>query len=46
MSTYITGVGSYLPGEPIGNDEIETYLGQEQRIGPPGAKSVRPCLRQ
>ena len=28
MSAYITGVGSYLPGEPIGNDEIETYLGK------------------
>jgi len=28
MNAYITGVGSYLPGEPIGNDEIETYLGK------------------
>ncbi len=27
MSAYITGVGAYLPGEPIGNDEIESYLG-------------------
>ncbi len=27
MDAYITGVGSYLPGEPIGNDEIESYLG-------------------
>ncbi|HEY6629460.1 MAG TPA: iron-containing redox enzyme family protein [Acidimicrobiia bacterium] len=27
MSAYITSVGSYLPGEPIGNDEIESYLG-------------------
>ncbi len=28
MNAYITSVGSYLPGEPIGNDEIETYLGR------------------
>ena len=27
MDAYITGVGSYLPGDPIGNDEIENYLG-------------------
>ncbi|MGA7097676.1 MAG: iron-containing redox enzyme family protein [Acidimicrobiia bacterium] len=27
MSAYITGIGSYLPGEPVGNDEIEAYLG-------------------
>ena len=27
MSAYITGVGAYLPGDPIGNDEIESYLG-------------------
>jgi 3-oxoacyl-[acyl-carrier-protein] synthase-3 len=26
-SAYITSVGAFLPGEPIGNDEIETYLG-------------------
>ena len=31
MSAYITSVGSYLPGEPIGNDEIETYLGGSTR---------------
>jgi 3-oxoacyl-[acyl-carrier-protein] synthase-3 len=24
---YITGLGAYLPGEPIGNDEMEDYLG-------------------
>lgn len=30
MDAYITGVGSYLPGEPIGNDEIEDYLGVAQ----------------
>ncbi|HEU5112346.1 MAG TPA: hypothetical protein VFU96_03455, partial [Acidimicrobiia bacterium] len=28
MNAYITGVGSYLPGEPVGNDEIESYLGR------------------
>jgi 3-oxoacyl-[acyl-carrier-protein] synthase-3 len=25
---YITGVGAFLPGEPVGNDEMEAYLGQ------------------
>jgi 3-oxoacyl-[acyl-carrier-protein] synthase III len=27
MDAYITGVGSYLPGDPVGNDEIDRYLG-------------------
>lgn len=27
MSAYITGVGAFLPGDPIGNDDLETYLG-------------------
>lgn len=27
MSTYITSTGSFLPGQPIGNDEIEEILG-------------------
>ena len=27
MDAYITGVGAYLPGDPIGNDDIESYLG-------------------
>lgn len=26
-SVYITAAGKYLPGEPVGNDEIEDYLG-------------------
>jgi 3-oxoacyl-[acyl-carrier-protein] synthase III len=26
-NAYITSVGAFLPGEPIGNDEIEVYLG-------------------
>ncbi|MGH8871529.1 MAG: iron-containing redox enzyme family protein [Acidimicrobiia bacterium] len=28
MDAYITSVGAYLPGEPIGNDELESYLGR------------------
>lgn len=27
MNAYITSVGAYLPGAPIGNDDIEAYLG-------------------
>jgi 3-oxoacyl-[acyl-carrier-protein] synthase-3 len=27
MNAYITSVGAYLPGAPIGNDELESYLG-------------------
>ena len=27
MKAYITSVGAFLPGEPIGNDELEQYLG-------------------
>ncbi len=27
MDAYITSVGAFLPGEPIGNDELEAYLG-------------------
>jgi len=27
MSAYITSVGAYLPGEPIGNDDLQSYLG-------------------
>ena len=27
MSAYITSVGAFLPGEPISNDELESYLG-------------------
>ena len=26
-SAYITSVGAFLPGDPIGNDELEIYLG-------------------
>ena len=31
MSAYITSVGAYLPGEPIGNDDLESYLGNVPR---------------
>lgn len=27
MDAFITGVGSYLPGAPIGNDELERFIG-------------------
>lgn len=30
MTAYITAVGAYLPGEPIGNDDLESYLGSTQ----------------
>ncbi|MFZ0012736.1 MAG: iron-containing redox enzyme family protein [Acidimicrobiia bacterium] len=36
MTAYITSVGAFLPGDPVGNDEIETYLGTttaSDRIG-------------
>lgn len=28
MTAYITAVGAFLPGEPIGNDDLEAYIGQ------------------
>ena len=28
MNAYITAVGAFLPGEPIGNDDLEDYLGR------------------
>jgi len=37
MSAYITSVGSYLPGEPIGNDDLQSYLG----IIPGGSDRLR-----
>jgi 3-oxoacyl-[acyl-carrier-protein] synthase III len=36
MTAYITSVGACLPGEPIGNDELETYLGTT-----PGSDRIR-----
>ena len=31
MSAYITATGSFLPGEPVPNDEIEDYIGKAGR---------------
>lgn len=42
-SVYITSIGKFLPGSPIGNDEIEDYLG---RIGGKNSKSMRRILEQ
>jgi DNA-binding CsgD family transcriptional regulator len=36
MTAYITSVGAYLPGEPIGNDDLEEYIGTI-----PGSDRVR-----
>jgi 3-oxoacyl-[acyl-carrier-protein] synthase-3 len=36
MTAYITSAGAYLPGEPIGNDDLETYLGSI-----PGSDRIR-----
>jgi 3-oxoacyl-[acyl-carrier-protein] synthase-3 len=36
MPAYITSVGAYLPGEPIGNDDLEAYLGTT-----PGSDRIR-----
>ncbi|WP_138754398.1 3-oxoacyl-[acyl-carrier-protein] synthase III C-terminal domain-containing protein [Paenibacillus sinopodophylli] len=40
---YITSIGKFLPGAPIGNDEIEDYLGQ---INGKSSKSKRRILEQ
>ncbi len=39
---YITRTSSYMPNEPISNDEMETYLG---KIGEQASKSRRIVLR-
>ena len=31
MSAYITATGSFLPGDPVANDEIEDYIGKAGR---------------
>src|SRR4051812_44906514 len=31
MNAYITATGSYLPGEPVPNEEIEDYIGKAGR---------------
>ncbi|WP_028608755.1 StlD/DarB family beta-ketosynthase [Paenibacillus harenae] len=40
---YITSIGKFLPGPPIGNTEIEDYLG---KIGGKSSKSMRRILDQ
>lgn len=40
---YITSMGSFLPGPPVGNDEIEEYLG---RIGGKSSRTMRRILEQ
>jgi 3-oxoacyl-[acyl-carrier-protein] synthase-3 len=40
---YITSMGKFLPGEPVGNDEMEDYLG---RINGKSSKSKRRILEQ
>ncbi|MCW6036906.1 3-oxoacyl-ACP synthase [Spirulina subsalsa FACHB-351] len=41
-SAYITSIGKFLPGEPIGNDEMESYLG---RIGDRASKVRHRILK-
>lgn len=43
MTVYISSMGKFLPGEPVGNEEMEDYLG---RIGGKGSKSRRRILEQ
>ncbi len=40
---YLTAIGKFLPGDPIGNDQLEAYLG---RIGGRASKSMRRILEQ
>lgn len=40
---YVTSMGKFLPGEPIGNEEMEDYLG---RINGKSSKSKRRILEQ
>lgn len=42
-NVYITSMGKFLPGEPVGNEEIEDYLG---RIGGKSSKAMRRILEQ
>jgi len=42
-SVYITSIGKFLPGSPVGNNEIEDYLG---KIGGKSSKSMRRILDQ
>ena len=40
---YITGVGAYLPGDPVGNTELAARFGDGSPRGaaPPGARGER-----
>lgn len=40
---YITSIGKFLPGAPVGNDEMEDYLG---KIGGKSSKTMRRILEQ
>lgn len=40
---YMTSIGKFLPGDPVGNDEVEDYLG---RINGKSSKSMRRILAQ
>ena len=40
---YITAIGSFLPGEPVGNDEMEDYLG---RIGGKPSRTKARILKE
>lgn len=42
-NSYITSLGKFLPGEPVGNDQIETHLGQ---IGGKPSRVRERVLRQ
>ncbi|MBD2869404.1 3-oxoacyl-[acyl-carrier-protein] synthase III C-terminal domain-containing protein [Paenibacillus arenilitoris] len=42
-AVYITSIGKFLPGPPVGNEEIEDYIG---RIDGKGSKSMRRVLDQ
>lgn len=43
LPVYITSIGKFLPGLPVGNDEIEDYLGQ---VNGKASKSKRRILEQ
>lgn len=42
-NVYVTSMGKFLPGEPVGNEEMEDYLG---RINGKSSKSMRRILEQ
>ncbi|MBE9916494.1 beta-ketoacyl-ACP synthase III [Paenibacillus donghaensis] len=42
-TVYITSIGKFLPGSPVGNDEMEDYLG---KVGGKSSKSKRIILEK